>query len=655
MCSGFIQVILLLVYFTKALLTSYSSYSYMRRYPKVNESRSFWNPSLPALRVLEDNELVANGACNTGVLLFDSMSLGRFMEGLSAALSDNVVDQFYENDRFLDSLYFVYVVNSMGIEVTLWPYFMNYMAFFEVEILEDLQEEKIVFAHFLTDTEFFCEFREACRCVYYNKFIPEGSLIVKNIQRLLPSEQCLSMSGIDPSTTRINETEDENFLQSVQRISTCQLKWPPLHESTVLYRANRDFIPLNIEIVCTICLDDSFVAGDIELSVTANFSFYQRVLDSSNVREKRSVRNTVQTEAIFKVGLAGDNSTDEYHKRRVDSQVHIMVNLSHTINLKLPTLHSLIQGPIILDSHIIVQSIEPIESTLKRCTIDCVAPRSTETDSTLSVFDRSSIVLIESLLPNSETAYAKNLLLGLKSVSLESQLFLADYLNERMIVGSVGVAMCCDTFMGVRVVERLIGLWSGDALFIWVKQVPNDGTFHLLGQLMDHFRAICDSKDRLCVLFSHQSASERSIAASLSVGSLSFVYVDVFNEYDEFLQNLISWFRHLRKGGLLVGSRLTSLRSQQNYIEGVGNSEYGGGDGPMCVEEAVSRQYFNRSAVIMQGNFKSATPKDDVSGIRRAVDSLSFLFSTVYLATYNEAMWNNRDWLPAWYFHKLMN
>lgn len=622
----------------------------MRRYPKLNESNLLWNSSLSALRVLEDNELVAHGACNTGVLLFDSISLGRFMEGLSTAIDDHAFDNFYGQDRFLDSLYFVYIVNKMGIQVTLWPYFMNYMAFFEVEILEDLHEDKIVFAHFLTDTEFYCEHHEACRCVYYNKFIPEDSLLVKNIQRLLPSEQCLRMSGLDPS---IGEG-DERVEQTAYGTSKCQLKWPALHDSTVLHRAKGDCISLTIEIDCSIELDgtSSVFAREFLFSVSSTFSFYQRVLNSSTVREKRYVGSHIRTDAIVKVAVALDTNIDEARPNRADSQMH-MVNMSHVVQLKLPTVHSLIQGPLYLDTHIVVQRISPTERFSETSISDCVAIGRIEA-STIGVFDRSSIILIESLLPNSETAYAKNLMLGLKPLSLESQLFLADYLNDRMIVGSIGVAVCCDTSMGVRVVDRLISVWSGDALFLWIKHVPYDGHYQVVEQLVDHFRAVCESKDRLCVLFSRRTVSGESISASLSAGSLEFVYIDVFSDYDLYLQNLISWFSKLRRGGLLAGSRLTSFFDHQ-FTEDIAKKEYDS-NCPVCTEGEISRQFLSRSAEVLVDEDCSTTRRNfDLLGIRRAVDTLSYIFSTVYLATYNEAVWDTRDWLPAWYFHKLMN
>jgi hypothetical protein len=208
--------------------------------------------------------------------------------------------------------------------------------------------------------------------------------------------------------------------------------------------------------------------------------------------------------------------------------------------------------------------------------------------------------------------------------------------------------------MGVRVVDRMISVWSGDSLFVWVKQVPYNGNYQVVEQLVDHFRAICDSKDRLCVLFSHRTVSEESIAASLSAGSLSFVYVDVYSDYDVYLQSLISWFSKLRKGGLLAGSRLTSQHDHR-YTEDIAKKECNNVCF-VCGEGEISRQFLDRSTEVVDDHSSTTRwRKDELHGIRRAVDTLSYLYSTVYLATYNEALWDTRDWLPAWYFHKLTN
>ena len=77
--------------------------------------------------------------------------------------------ELYLFDRFLDSLYFVYIVNKLSINVTSLPISMNYMPFFEGEMFEFrdssnhrplkqylLNFQDIHFAHFAFITHFDC-------------------------------------------------------------------------------------------------------------------------------------------------------------------------------------------------------------------------------------------------------------------------------------------------------------------------------------------------------------------------------------------------------------------------------------------------------------------------------------------------------------------
>ena len=90
-------------------------YSYMRRYPGINTTDLLWNHEMPDVIMVGDNLTTSHGHCNTGVLLFDSMSLSNFLHGL-----DNIVPAIIEQnnkvplrdrrrnlmtDRFVDSKY----------------------------------------------------------------------------------------------------------------------------------------------------------------------------------------------------------------------------------------------------------------------------------------------------------------------------------------------------------------------------------------------------------------------------------------------------------------------------------------------------------------------------------------------------------------------
>ncbi len=181
-------------------------YSYTRRYPLLNTTSDYWNPNLPPFRLLGDNELAPYGTCNTGVLFFDSLSLKSFLIGLKMVQNDDFILKKYGHDRFIDSLFFIHAVHSQGIEVSIMPFSMNYMPFFEVELQQDTTTNEIIFGHFLSDTALYCisiPEPDYCRCIYENKNMQQNSLTVRTIDSLLPMEICLVMAGANlPPHTR---------------------------------------------------------------------------------------------------------------------------------------------------------------------------------------------------------------------------------------------------------------------------------------------------------------------------------------------------------------------------------------------------------------------------------------------------------------------
>lgn len=181
-------------------------YSYIRRYPSLNLSSIVWNPYLPSFTLLGENEVAPHGTCNTGVLYFDRLSLKRFVDYLPSIETELLETNKLVRDRFLDSLYFVAIVNRIGMEVTILPYSMNYMALFEVEILEETDTRDITLAQFLSHTEMYCFNKNhadtlSCGCLYDNTHIPNESVIVKKMEKLLGNDICNAMSGASPVFT----------------------------------------------------------------------------------------------------------------------------------------------------------------------------------------------------------------------------------------------------------------------------------------------------------------------------------------------------------------------------------------------------------------------------------------------------------------------
>ena len=171
-------------------------YSYMVRYPRERSNTGLWNYELPSFEPLGDEGVSSPyGMCNTGMLFFDSKSIELFMRELGVLIQHVSIST---RDRFLDSLLFVVVLNKLSISVDILPFSMNYMAFFEEEIMAFTNTSDIVFAHFLTTTEFYC-FQTLssgqCKCMYYNSRDPLNSLILKRFESMYESDNCLVLMG----------------------------------------------------------------------------------------------------------------------------------------------------------------------------------------------------------------------------------------------------------------------------------------------------------------------------------------------------------------------------------------------------------------------------------------------------------------------------
>lgn len=78
-------------------------YNYMTRFPVINESELVWNPRLPPFYALAERVKTSHGLCNTGVLVFDRVSIRRFAGAMDAALQELTnPDPFLLADRFFD-------------------------------------------------------------------------------------------------------------------------------------------------------------------------------------------------------------------------------------------------------------------------------------------------------------------------------------------------------------------------------------------------------------------------------------------------------------------------------------------------------------------------------------------------------------------------
>ena len=133
-------------------------YNYMIRYPIINKTNDYWNPLLSSYNLLGLKEIASHGICNTGLLYYDNLSLHQFNQNLLLILSNLTFMNIFGNDRFIDSLIFTKIIHKMNIEITALSYELNYMAFFEDELIDDIKTDihTIKIAHMLTDTELYC-------------------------------------------------------------------------------------------------------------------------------------------------------------------------------------------------------------------------------------------------------------------------------------------------------------------------------------------------------------------------------------------------------------------------------------------------------------------------------------------------------------------
>jgi hypothetical protein len=542
-------------------------YSYLRRYPNVNTSTEYWNAAQPSFHLLGDGETAPHGLCNTGVLYFDSLSLAKFNSGLQAVLSNTTYMDLHGNDRFVDSLIFTQVVNTLGIEVTVLPHALNYMALFEIEIQEELLPHDIVMAHMLSDTELYCTISAAtttsipdeavgdCTCVYRNKLMsPTGSTLRDTIQsKILSSpEVCRMLAGdaVPATLSRQNPPHPTNCTVDVSLVGNALLQSAD--------RADRDRDSGIIDQPCTIV---SPPAQHVTLHVGADGVAQLDVLLYCSHAVTRAV-NTVYdaTSIVVHTSDVSVSTHDDGEEDQAECE------LAYTIEFT-PTAPS--NGPDYTAHHILA--------------ISTGAPQP------YIIAAANLTILFDHRIPPAQVHYSLNPALTPKPTALDSQLFLAEYLNDRHVRGT-GVAECCSTHKGVATVERLIQRWEGDHLLILINDVPAPPALNteaggainstdVRAALQHRLHSVCQqanvSRQRLLNCFvvvppvadtgDHRSNADlsfvRQIAHALRPRSLQFVYLHGHQgPHCEHVATLRAWTRALAKHGVLMSSHYGSAK-----------------------------------------------------------------------------------------------
>jgi hypothetical protein len=486
-------------------------YNYMSRFPRVNESEIFWNPSLSRFVLADDNLIAPHGVCNTGVLFFNSQSLTIFLATLHSPTLRQLMNA-YPTDRFLDSLCFVAIVNVATLHVEPLDYALNYMAFLEIYIERlKLTSHDPIFVHFIANSTLECSLKETCNCMYVNdEFVSKESKIVQQIQNhLLPLQICRILADVDPlppSLITRNEVSQTNHNQ--------------IDSSSSLIESNgTDHCLLSL----------FFPSSEMKIFYDFNEISLYLVLKSSKCRIPISIREYVTKQVLFADAIEFSEISFE--------RSTLLVEFTFPQNLISPN------------------GINRVELSLSNLSLHL-------------------FLVCQSKLTNGFQTYSLNYLINQLPLALHSQVLLPEYLNTRQFTQK-GLVICCATLSGVHVVEKLIARWGqhphddtemlkkNPLLIIILDSRPSGVTqFQTLDQLRNYFSTLCQrSASRVsCVIVQEFGANATQKHFFLNRNYfLNFVYLDMVgsSSFPIELAALTRWYHALRPGGLLIGSQYT--------------------------------------------------------------------------------------------------
>lgn len=578
-------------------------YNYLKRFPHLNGSDLVWSTAMSEYQLDGQNEYAPHGLCNTGVILFDKLSLATFMGGLNETMEIIRENNPYNSDRFLDSLVFVSIVNRYNIDVIIRGYELNYMSFFEIEIQESSRPEDLIFAHLITNTDLYCEKvdLESCLCLYHNTNLKEVSLIFNAMEAAQFSHPhvCGVLAGLitmwefqklGHNTSMSFDDSLDLSIQSYQAVTVrsrptdqqLRLDWPPAG-GLVFHDFDEVRVPLQFRWGCSTDEIDFSRAHPIHAVVEIFSLDFSLLLASKSILLLSCEAGPILDWIEFTVQKNGTAEADRNSYRSI-SETPVQLKLSL------------------------------IRDGMKSADV-----------STCSI----NITLIQnSLAYPGLTRFGDNILLGRRPVALDSQLHFARYVSLwRHKEGQYGAVVCCDTASGVGLVENLIKEWEGEVLMIFLRALPNvrppkcpadNIPAPVMQDWIVYFNELCrlsGTKIRCAIFDVSLGASDgRNDAYNhgmylMNRYNLKFVYMDVFEGYHSYRRAITRWLDVLPKGAILMGSRYT----------------HGG------IEECVFTDSF--------GARKEPCP----SGPKGAVDAAAYDSRRVVLATYAEES-NGFDW-----------
>jgi hypothetical protein len=465
------------------------------------------------------NPIAPHGMCNTGVLFFDAVAFNIFKRAIISMLGSSVLKS---GDRFMDSLLFVGAMNNaipgQELFVEIWPHAMNYMAFFEIEMIDLTATNDIVFGHFLTDTYLHCfettndTTGETCGCMYFNSRLHGNQTrsLLSNMTRQLISPNCAIMAGLgEPMlpSHRASPVVDVNIDNGMGIVEP-----DPVPESSSISQNEESADGLSPG------SGDHIQCSQLWPPVGSSFDLQQSFIDDMLTFDVHFVCKNAPSSVVVGSSAAGADETIAVSTATVDVNLYLSNNGtvmctarghnvlaiydSHSNNHQEVMLSARFEGHLHCGEG--VDWFFRATSFATRTEMAVVVTRTTgHTSDSVSAdrvyrFGAVSIgtMSLTSVAPSGHYSYSVNQLLGQKPVALASQTQLVNALNDRALKGT-GVMICCDTLKGLRTVRNVVTTYERGYVVIILASIPRelvpneDNNAAALTAVMSEFRGFC--------------------------------------------------------------------------------------------------------------------------------------------------------------------
>ena len=531
----------------QTLMCAPELYSYMQRFPHVNETNLFANPNLSLFRLLGQAEIVPHGVCNTGVIFIERSYLQAFLYELPKSMSEIDAKNPYTRDRFLDSLYFVRTVHRVGKPLGILPYDLNFMTNFETEIQEEIPSAIPVLVHHLFNTEIKCEEspgnQPSCICVYNNDNRAKDSYIIEKLNEIVPWT-CESMVGkLDTELGNTSRQISDGLISHLKPKNTENIHVDGNNEHND-YNIYGDKVSMNArgEI-----FDADAASSPCQLIVP---QWHSLIRVSSQQHRSQEIYLECREPVVE---LSVSCTISPIRQRSISNEVTGEIEAFEALNFERHKMNA--------STYLIRSEYFPLSSCSNAYLIEAWMQLKITIKTRLKTgvecyITQSPIKLvINQLLPIGLVNYQGNLLLGATPLALASQIYLSGILNDRNLVRS-GLIMCCDTSKGISTVHRIINDWEGEVLIIVLLTVPKrlPGIDSLRIFLQNACKSSSSSEKLKCVI-KLESSSPLSVLRATPQKSLSFFYTDVYSGIGSYKSILLQAFDKIIIHGIMMGSR----------------------------------------------------------------------------------------------------